>query len=63
MEGIKGASSSAQMSLMRCFSPDPGVCVADSVPTHPNLQGQVGSGRELSRAQATLQQGRGPIVD
>ena len=35
MEGIKGACSSAQMSLLQHFSPASRVCVSDSVPTHP----------------------------
>ena len=34
MEGIKGACSSAQMSLLLCFSPVPGVCVIDSELPH-----------------------------
>ena len=44
VEGIKGACSSAQMSLLRCFSPAPRVCVIDSVPTHPQAPrtGRVG---------------------
>jgi hypothetical protein len=44
VEGIKGACSNAQMSLLQCFSPAPRVCVVDSAPTHPQLptSGRVG---------------------
>ena len=49
VEGIKGACSSAQMSLLQHFSPASRVCVSDSVPTHPKPPEQVRSGRELSR--------------
>jgi hypothetical protein len=35
VEGIKGACSSVQMSLLQHFSPAPRVCVLDSVPLHP----------------------------
>ena len=52
VEGIKGACSSAQMNLLQHFSSSPGVCVVDSVPTVLKPQEQVGSVRELSRAQA-----------
>jgi hypothetical protein len=38
VEGIKGACSSAQMSLLQCLSPALGVCVVDYVPIHPNPQ-------------------------
>jgi hypothetical protein len=44
VKGIKGACSSAQISLLQHFSPAPGVCVVDSVPTHPqpSREGRVG---------------------
>jgi hypothetical protein len=51
VEGIKEAYSSAQINLLRQrFSLAPGVCVVDSVPTHPQ---PLKLGGELSRAQAT----------
>lgn len=53
VEGIKGACSSAQMSLLQHFSSSPGVCVVGSVPIAPNPQEQLELDGELSRAQAT----------
>ena len=54
VEGIKEAYSSAQINLLRqCFSLAPGVCVIDCVPTRPQPPRALGSGGELSRAQAT----------
>jgi hypothetical protein len=55
VEGIKGACSSSQRSLLQHFSPAPRVCV--NVTLHqltPNPQEQVGSRGELSRAQAII---------
>ena len=52
MEGIKGAYSSAQMSLLQHFSPAPGVCVVGSLPIALNPQEQLELDGELSRAQA-----------
>ena len=53
VEGIKGACSSAQMSLLQHFSSSPGVCVVGSVPIAPNPQEQLELDGELSRSQAT----------
>ena len=52
VEGIKGACNSAQMNFLQHFSSSPGICVVDSVPIVLKPQEQVGSVRELSRAQA-----------
>jgi len=42
VEGIKGACSSVQMSLLWHFSPAPGVCVIDSDNLPPTSNGREG---------------------
>jgi hypothetical protein len=53
VKGNNGACSSIHMSLLWHFSPAPGVCGLILSHLTSNPQGQVWSGREWSRTQAT----------